>query len=389
MPMILRLLPLFLLLPTLAHAASTAVKGAVIWPASQYMSGGMVNDVFLIDASAEKVATVFSAPVSCTVDRVLFRTGAVTTSDTIRASLQNVSLTDGNPTGTVNGTAGTISTLSANTFYEVTGLSSAITRGTYYAIVLDFNAFSAGSLEIAGNSQPGAMQGVPYVAHFTASWAKINNTLPAMGLRCATGAYHYIGAPASPLPATVTLQSTTTPDEVGNEFTPDHDMVIGGFYIWCECDGDADIVLYQGSADAAGSNTAITTPIRLDSNVRAQTGTGWYQVFLDAPETLAAGTTYKLTIEALGASNVIVREMAVSVSAQLAQLPGGTAMYKTSRADDSTFTDVTTTQIYGFGLILAELDDGAGGACSFPGQYLMGEGEPPVAQCGLAKRGGR
>ncbi len=105
----------------------------------------------LMDASGEKAAFIFKIPKSGTITEIGFRTGAVTTADTLKAGLYTVD-TSNNPTATAYGgmVAGTQASPAANTWYAVAlGTNCTATAGDVVAVVIEFNSYVAGNLNIS------------------------------------------------------------------------------------------------------------------------------------------------------------------------------------------------------------------------------------------------
>lgn len=138
----------------------------------------------LIDAAGEKVAIVFRAPKTGTLDRAEFKLDAVTQAPVsgLRVSFQDVGAADGNPDGTqdqfrtvpqgsISAGAWVVPGLMTSDGTDG-GTKRSVTKGDLIAFVVEFDSFAAGdSLEVRCMGQGANFNttGQPYVSHFTAS----------------------------------------------------------------------------------------------------------------------------------------------------------------------------------------------------------------------------
>jgi len=77
--------------------------GEMSWPVP-YVSGPDTAGNRIIDAAGEKVAFIFEAPKTGTIDRLLFRTLGVTSGATVDVRLETIDASNGHPSGTLWGT---------------------------------------------------------------------------------------------------------------------------------------------------------------------------------------------------------------------------------------------------------------------------------------------
>ena len=330
------------------------------------MFGSSVFSSILLDASAEKASFIFRVPQTGTIDKVGFRVGTVTTADTLRVGLQTVDATTGFATGTAYGgmVAGTQATPASNTFYEVTlGTSATATEDDFVAVVIEYNSFVAGNLNINYVGTRAIVDNYPYSALFTASWAALTDSIPNVTLHYTTGtAYPWTGAYAYSAISvnTTVIRSDTTPDEIGTRIYLPYKCRAYGLAHTCRQNGDCDYVLYEGPV---GSATQIAI-VSHDKDVLG--GAGAHRQtkdFFTTPIDLAANTEYFVCIKptTTTANSAIMASFDVQTAAMLDQHSGGQQCYHVERTDGGTFT-TTTTRRSMISLLIDKLDDGAGGA---------------------------
>mgnify|MGYP001616113430 CR=1 FL=1 len=347
-------------------------------PLSWFIPG---NTNFLIDAASEKVAFVFKAPKTGTLESVSFSLGTVTTGDTLKVSFQDIDIATGNPDGVVDqyrtvvvadtddGVTKDTGILSSDG--TDTGTKRSVTAGDYLAIVIEYNARVGGVLNIVGallGVETDAMIGATYVTHYTTSWAKNTTTLPRFALKYNDGSYPYmpIGFPITAIGPTVTINTETSPDEAALKFrVPAPIQVIGAWFIG-DLDGDADVVLY----DDAGSVVASAS---LDKDIRMVTSRVPFSVLFNAPATLSKNAWYYLSLKPTTTTSVILNYFTVSVKTKLDQMDGGQDFHYATRTDVGAWTASTIVRPL-MGLIINGIDDGVGGGGGILKPPLLGGG---------------
>ena len=168
--------------------ANYAIPGTM-WPDpyTQVYSGGIVT---ALSAAGHKAAGIFPAPKAGNVHKVSFRTGPVTTGDTMLVSLQGVD-DAGDPDGSVlaSQTIALIGTTDNYKTKQVTLASDlAVTVGQELAAVVEFNSWVAGNLQIAAGSN--TTSSYPYCSGYATSWAKTGGG-PLFTLEYDDGSYAY------------------------------------------------------------------------------------------------------------------------------------------------------------------------------------------------------
>lgn len=344
-----------------ARATMQTLSGVLKIPSiPSYLGGNLSVGASVIDATDEKAAFVFRVAKTCTIDRVVFRTATVSGSQTLRVGLQTVSATDGNPTGAAYGgmTVGTQAAPASDTIYEVTlGTGATATLGDIAAVVIEFDA-AIGNVQVSSynllNGQTWA--GSPYTTDYVGvpAWAHVTARLPALAVRCSDGTYPNIGTVIGSSNVSASISSSTTPDEQGNRFTFAGPVRAAGVWGIVSPVENVDIVLY----DADGT-TALRT-VTLDKDVRGQTsGLVIFQLPF-AGLSLAKDTVYRLVYKPTTTTSVTLYESAVPTAAMFDSWPDGQVWHKTVRTDAGSWTDTATTKTIWLGLLIDQIDDGAG-----------------------------
>jgi len=120
---------------------------------------------------------------SGSITKIGFRTGNVTTAQTLKVELQTVDLGTGYPSGSLYGGSakGTQASPASNTYYEVTlGTPATANAGDYIAVVIEFDS-TIGNLEIdvVRTGAAGDDVGYPFVAtRIGGSWSKATEDWP-------------------------------------------------------------------------------------------------------------------------------------------------------------------------------------------------------------------
>lgn len=313
----------------------------------------------ILNDADDKAAIIFRVPKSGTLKRVGMRIATISPSFTLRYSLQDVDLATGLPDGTVDqfrtevNPASGIKTPWLTSDGTDTGTMRAVTAGDYLAFVLDFTAFTSGSVN-AESASSTMNFGIPYLGEFETAWAKETGTVrPAFFLEYVEhgivpgSEYH---PPFSAASVASTINTGTTPDEVGQKIVwPDFEAICEGCWVRLDLGtGDCDMVLY----DAA--NVALRT-VSIDATVDNTTGRTLQRIPWP-PLRLVPGATYRLVYKPTTANNIVVDHGVMATAEQVRRAfwgegtPAGWA--RTRRTDAGAWTDVDTEMMIGTALLL-------------------------------------
>lgn len=374
-----------LALPALAGAQSTQTITPPIIIGPQLIRDNTASTTTL-DATGEYVAAVLPAPSTCTIDRIHYYATTVTANgDGLRVRIETVSATDGNPTGTLFGSGSevTVTTTTANSWNRSpAGLGAAVTKGDIIAVKLTspasgttFNgiiryAFANGlgpGVTLSGSGQ------FPYIVQAVPTATKAVSGLLDLAIECSDGTTPPIvqALPLSGVTST-NFNSTSTPDERANYFTPNIPLRVIGL---CSptVNGGAnqsyDAVLYDAS------NTAQRT-ISVDLDQDRGTAGGRCHLFSSA-YSLTANTAYRIAVKPTVTTNITAQHWTIDTSAGGTRIReaamGGLSWRLSTRTDGATTGGTlgdgwtqTDDSVASIALLVDGLSDGVcsgGGPC--------------------------
>jgi hypothetical protein len=351
--------------------ALTSIGGRLYLP---FVPGALINGLSIgttvaITGAGHKAALVFQAPKTGTIDRVYFRTGTVTTGDTVDVRIETVD-GSGNPSGTLQAANTNGACVIADgddnvvKYADLTAAAS-VTRGDILAVVI-VNGAVPGSMVISNPTV--AIGSLPYSnVYGGASWTKYNVALCAALRYDAAGvkSFDQLGY-VIPIKAVnmLSLSTSTTPDEVGNIITLPKCRVTGWWAIMTASGArDYDIIFYSGT-------TALLTK-SYDSDVTGATGNlhNRYGEFASTYE--AAVGQYRIVLKPTTTSTISIQEITIEDAAIMGALSMGTGCHKTERTDAGAFSETTTSRVM-IGVEIDQLDDGVGGTSVPSFSFAMG-----------------
>lgn len=360
--------------------ATQSIKGGLIIPDILPIGSAPAFAQLLCDASGEKAAVVFRVPKTGTLDKFEFMTGTVTVnaSSQIRCSFEDVSAANGDPDGTQDQYRDIAGSAMVSSGWNVpglmtsdgtdTGVKRAVTRGQVLAAVVGYSTFTAADIvNVSTLSNFPTVVGFPYADHLVGvpAWSKQTN-YPVIALKYNDGTYEYLGVNVWPISAfnTLTLNTGTSPDEIGNIFQCPFPCRASGARVMINTAGagrDFDVVLY----DSDGT-TALQT-INVDADIQRNAGGIWVDDLLfSATQVLLANTNYRVVIKPTTASNINAYDVTVAAAAIMDAFPGGQNWQRTERTDAGAWTQTTTKRVM-IGMLFDGFDDavstgGSGGA---------------------------
>lgn len=328
---------------------------------------GIIATVFVIDAASEKAAVMFQAPKTGTINRIGFYVGAHTTGATLDCEVQTVSTTTIFPSGTKVGssTTGTVAT-TATGWYEATlSTGAAVNKGDRIALVVAQPASSPGNCAIGALDSwvyDTSSTNYPAGALYTSSWAaagSFKRPIIFPGYDDSTYGGVFGSMPVTEVNTSFTLNTGSTPDEVGNVFTTVAPLRIVGARVFINPGGDSrdfTLKLYDSANSVLASET-------FDSASFHTGWTMWADLLFDAGVDTTAGL-HRMTILPTTASNATVSYLTIPNNTTYAgvrhAMPGGVNTYWTQRTDAGSWTD-TNTRFMGLVPLFDGVSDGAGG----------------------------
>jgi hypothetical protein len=350
--------------------ALTSLGGGMFMPKPENFATNNTNN--LLDASGEKLGAVFRAPKTGTLAKVRFRTATVTTGDTMKVSFQDVDMATGNPDETADQYRTVSVASSDDNAWISTGLITtdgtdgggkrSVTRGDLLAIVIEYDSYVSGNMNIVNSLPPLDYGNGCYTTLKTGgTWAKTTGTQGCFELEYDDGTLAYSDTLMPGFNEAATLASNTTPDEVALYFRFPVGVTVGGAFVFIDLDAAADVVLY----DTDGT-TALAT-VSLDSDVRAGTTVNGTMVVFPSEIDLAANSWYFLSVKPTTTTAVGYRRMTVRATASMDMFDLGQNAILATRTDAGIWGTTTTIRPR-MSLLVTKVHDGSGGG----GAYVIG-----------------
>ena len=259
---------------------------------------------FIMDAAGEEVGFIFQAPATGTITKISYKTGTVTTSQSLQIGIYTVD-GSGDPTTTAyGGMADAVQATSASdTAYQVTLATPATAvQGDVVAVRIYWTS-TAGSLRIIGSAgnisdftSGSTAHSFPYTnlkAGAGPAWSHSARS-PKFAVVYSDNSFYYTGGnyTNATVPTAQAIDSTTTPDEVGLKFTPAFKARLKGAYVRIVPPPAStfDLVLYD-SADG------VLETLTVDGDQSGNTSSSTHYFIFDTSVTLTAGSIYRLVVK--------------------------------------------------------------------------------------------
>lgn len=303
------------------------------------LSGSSITTT--LDASGEYDSQIVSVIKAGTVSAVLIHFSTVTTGGNVRVSLCAIDATN-NPaipgsilgSGTAYGITN-VTTTGWKTFTLNTPLS--VTRGQLIFVRIDFESYSTQNLRINHiNGSGRSSDNLNFNYSYTGGTGS-NSAVYNMCCIFVDASNELIDITASPYaPASLSFNSSTTPDEYGNLITIGNTCRVSGVVCAIDTDGATDIVLYSGGSEYT---------ISLIANVRSGTARGWVSAYFSSEIIVYSGSTIRITVKPTTATSIELQDYTLATgyesTIQNAMFNNNTYA-KTSRVDAGIWTDDNT-----------------------------------------------
>lgn len=357
--------------------------GLIQWPRPWGQdSTAIAHTGLTINASGDRVAFIVQVPKSGTLDQFEFRVGTVTNNpdNGVKFSFQDIDVTTGLPDAVVDQFANHVAALSSNTWITPDnvmtdtgaggGVKRTVTKGDMLACVIDFVTFVASdSFNVQTQASSGTLATNPFYIGdaSTGTYAKASG-IPNLVLKYSDGTYAefpYPVLPASAINARA-FSSSSTPDERALRFQVPVSCRVSGFWVYGQFGANCDMVLYDSDGTTVLGTSTIDSDIRGINNSRTSMG------FFSSSVTLAANTTYRLSVKPATTTTITVYDFDVDSAGLMAAAQGGAQLYGSTRTDAGAWTD-TTTQRPICGVLIDGFDvSGGGGSAAYAGGGLFG-----------------
>ena len=339
------------------------LPGVLFWPPMMGAAANPSYGTMLLDAAGEKAGAVIEVPKAGNIRKIHFRTGTVTTGETVDVRVETVD-GSGDPSGTLWAANTNVSQLILATddtvwFSPTLTADAVVVAGDKIGVVIALpTPINVGNMNIVRIGDVETMTQLAYTDLFTASWLKSAIGKPCVALEYSDGTFSdTIGCyPISTL-STRTFNSGSTPDERGIKFqVPWKCRVKGAWYHGASptTGGTLRLKLYD-----SGGTLLVQTP-SVDHDLLRTLTAGRCPLNFTATQELSINTVYRLTLLPETATNVTLNEFTVNAAAIMDAFAGGQNVHLTTRTDAGAFTDTVTERTM-MGLIVDQLDDGAGG----------------------------
>jgi hypothetical protein len=238
------------------------------------------------------------------------------------------------------------------------GGKRSVTRGDLLAIVIEFDSYVSGNMNLVNAAQLVDYGNGAYTTLKTGgTWAKTTASLGCLELEYDDSTLAYTDTLLPGVNSSGTLASNTTPDEVALYFRFPVGVTVGGAYVIIDLDAAADVVLY----DTDGT-TALAT-VSLDSDVRATTTVNGTLIVFPSEIDLTANAYYRLAIKPTTTTAVGYRRVEVRAAASFDMFDLGQNAYWSQRTDAGAWTETTTARPR-MSLLVTKVHDGSGGSTS-------------------------
>lgn len=343
--------------------ALVTFSGGIFFPSfpSEINSAAPAFGSMLVDALTEGCAAIIMAPSTGYVESIGINVGSIGLAGTVTVSLETVSLTDGNPTGTLyaTGASGFLSleVADSQSWKNVSmGTQSLIHQGSFISVVVRNTAVYAGTGLFNFRRFSSSQYEFPYTDLFTGSWTK-SPISPIVSLQYLNSSY--VSTKGAWAIEDLVGRSLGTESHNALKFTNPFPCRAIGAWVQADIDAECNIRLYANDA------STILTKVVMDNNVRQSTVEGINIVTFAQAVTLLAATSYRLSYSGTFGTSV-VRNFVVNTAALLNTFEGG-MNYHLSTANlaptgESSWADLTNQRPW-MGLIYDQFDDGvsAGG----------------------------
>lgn len=342
--------------------------GSLMMPAPLLATAA--GTALLLDAADETAWAVYSIERSGggSITHVHSRTGTVTTPGTNDIRIETVDAS-GNPSGTLWGTTtnGAQAYTTSNTHHRTAlTLSATVAIGDMIAVLSKSPTVSFGNLNLVRSTVAvPPSRGFPYPGG-PGLTTKIDLSGTFFALEYSDGVFEapaYV-LPGACLPASFSISTSTSPDEVGNHFTPTATLRCTGWWLHGGIAGGAN---YRMQLYAASSNTPLATATMLAAHTSSAAARLLHGAWDDvsAGITLTAGTAYRVAFLPTTATSATIYRITGYNNAFFDPmgLPGAqeSSRNRSSTTDpDSAAWTETSTQRAQLGIIIDAVDNGAG-----------------------------
>lgn len=341
--------------------AMVQLKGGQLFPVQLSPSNVPFAQSSLSVNASDFASAIFIAQKSGTLETIEFMGSG--TSTTFRISVQAISATSGDPSGTDLVRRDVVYN-SASAAWQIPGKMTSdgtnggtpltLVKGDKYFVKLRTTAGNGTAVSLRTN-QPHDLYSVTDQG---AGNQRSKTDALTMAIRYSDGTF-YAQSPFSVPAKTISsaaINSTTTPDEVGMFFSLPTNVLIGGISWRGDLDGDAEFRIYDSEDIAAGPLRTVA----VDKDIRFDTGEGEHFVMF-SDLFIAANHRYIATVRPTTSTSITPASYTVNSAAMLALMGGSDPWSWVERTDLGNFAETTTKRPL-FSVFITGLDQEIGGS---------------------------
>ena len=334
---------------------------------STFYSGTPLND------ADDKVAVVMPAPKTGTLDKVWFRTGTVTTGDTIRVSFQDINASGYVDNGVDQYRLVTIASADDNTWFTTgsitsdgsdSGVKRSVTIGEKLAVVFDYATYTSGNLSVnigRNTSTSGGFLSGATCHLYESSWAASTIGSTCIALQYTDGVVFIPGSMPAVASSTSAISSATTPDEYANVFSVPYPVKLwgAGCMVSSAVTRPFDIVLYSADGSTILSSGSFGSIYDSSINVTKT-------LPFTTPYTINAGSNYYLSIKPTSTAGFNLNQNTFPSVDVMSATPWGSACYGATRTDAGAWTTNSLVQYSIFPIFYGFEDTAVGATTAYP-----------------------
>lgn len=283
-----------------------------------------------LDAADEAAANIFQIVETGTCIGARFVTRIVITGETFTVSLQTVSVTTGDPTGTLYHANATqtivIADTDDNTELAVTWTGFTVTEGDIVALVITAPASGTFDVDLGSFLRTSGQIKFPYRDEFaSAAWTKITSNTLLASIEYSGGVFH--AAPQIYLYEGITssaFNSSSTPDEWAVKFIMPIGLQVRGAWVLGDFDEAFDIILRDAGDTPLGT-------ISVDKDIRSSIAPGAGYYWFSGAIELTKDATYRLSIIPTTTTSIRLYSFECAGVAQLSANSPGPNITKSTR----------------------------------------------------------